>query len=94
LLAIITLAIGIGMNTAIYSLIQDLFSPRPAVFRTGRVVRVYGEWKERDLKQMPFSYRSSGIIATGKLFFVDRGGLGEWLHHDRNGEPVQLLAAT
>ncbi|TMP97428.1 MAG: ABC transporter permease [Verrucomicrobia bacterium] len=54
-LAVITLALGIGMNTAIFSLIQDLFLRGLPFSEPERVVRIYGESKERDLKQMPSS---------------------------------------
>ena len=55
LLAVLTLALGIGMNTAIFSLIQDLFLRGLPFSEPERVVRIYGESKERDLKQMPSS---------------------------------------
>src|SRR5467141_4725087 len=55
MLAVITLALGIGMNTAIFSLIQDLFLRGLPFSEPERVVRIYGESKERDLKQMPSS---------------------------------------
>ena len=69
-LAVLTLALGIGMNTAIFSLIQRPFPARPALFQEPqRVVRIYGESKERDLKQMPDPrYRNSGTTETGKPF--------------------------
>ena len=43
------------MNTAIFSLIQDLFLRGLPFSEPERVVRIYGESKERDLKQMPSS---------------------------------------
>ena len=52
ILAVATLAIGIGMNTAIFSMMHELFL-RPLPFtEPDRVVRIYGEAKERDLKQL------------------------------------------
>jgi predicted permease len=94
-LAIITLAIGIGMNTAIFSLIQDLFLRGLPFSEPERVVRIYGEAKERDLKQMPFSvpkfwhYRDgqtvfSGIAADWGNGFIMTG----------SGEPIQLLGGN
>ena len=44
-----TLALGIGMNTAIFSLMQDFFSRGLPFSEPGRVVHIYGEAKERDL---------------------------------------------
>src|SRR4030095_2619520 len=46
----VTLALGIGMNTAIFSLIQDLFLRGLPFKEPDRVVRIYGASKERDLK--------------------------------------------
>jgi putative ABC transport system permease protein len=94
-LAIITLAIGIGMNTAIFSLIQDLFLRGLPFSEPERVVRIYGQAKERDLKQMPFSvpkfwhYRDgqtvfSGIAADWGNGFIMTG----------SGEPIQLLGGN
>ncbi|PYK32242.1 MAG: hypothetical protein DME57_00625 [Verrucomicrobia bacterium] len=54
-IAIITLALGIGMNTAIFSLMHDLFLRRLPFQDPDRIVRIYGESKERELKQMPSS---------------------------------------
>src|SRR4051812_39051914 len=55
ILAVVTLAVGIGMNTAIFSMMHELFL-RPLPFtEPDRVVRIYGEAKERDLKQLSFS---------------------------------------
>src|SRR5205807_115565 len=54
-IAVFTLAVGIGMNTAIFSLMHDLFLRGLAFAEPSRVVRIYGEAKERDLKQLPFS---------------------------------------
>ena len=45
----------VGMNTAIFSLMHDLFLRGLAFAEPSRVVRIYGEAKERDLKQPPFS---------------------------------------
>ena len=43
LLAVITLALGIGMNTAIFSLIHDLFLRGLPFSEPTQIVRVYGE---------------------------------------------------
>jgi putative ABC transport system permease protein len=54
-LAIVTLAIGIGMNTAIFTLVHDLFLRGLPFENPSRIIRVYGEAKERSLRQLPFS---------------------------------------
>ena len=94
-LAVITLALGIGMNTAIFSLVHDLFLRSLPFNEPSNIVRIYGEAKERDLKQLPFSvpkfwhYRDgqnvfSSIAADAGTGFVLTG----------MGEPVQVLGAN
>src|SRR5947207_11072871 len=93
--AVLTLALGIGANTAIFSLIQDLFLRGLPFSEPDRLVRIYGESKERDLKQMPSSvpkfwhYRDgqtvcSGIAADWGNGFIMTG----------SGEPIQLLGGN
>ena len=48
-IAVITLALGIGLNTAIFSLINDLFLKGLPFKDPGRVVHLYGGDKSRDL---------------------------------------------
>jgi predicted permease len=95
LLAVITLAIGIGMNTAIYSLIQDLFLRGLPFSEPERVVRIYGEAKESDLKQLPFSVPKFWHYRDGQNVFssiaADRGN-GFIL--TGMGEPAQLLGGN
>src|SRR6185312_1894192 len=94
-LAVLTLALGIGMNTAIFSLVHDLFL-RPLPFHEpSQLVRVYGEAKERDLKQLPFSVPKFYHYRDGQNVFssiaVD-AGTGFIL--TGMGEPIQLLGAN
>ena len=91
-LAVFTLALGIGMNTAIFSLIHDLFLRRLPFYQPERVVRIYGEAKERDLKELPFSVPKFWHYRDGQTVFssiaADRGN-GFIL--TEMGEPVQLF---
>ena len=85
-LAVLTLAIGIGMNTAIFSLMQDLFLRGLPFSEPERVVRIYGESKgarfETDAvlraEVLALPRRTNGFLEY-------RGGLGQRLHHDRIG---------
>ena len=92
LVAVFTLALGIGMNTAIFSLIHDLFLRRLPFNQPERVVRIYGEAKERDLKELPFSVPKFWYYRDGQTAFssiaADRGN-GFIL--TEIGEPVQLF---
>src|SRR5580704_9359308 len=89
-LAVLTLALGIGMNTAIFSLIHDLFLRRLPFDAPERVVRIYGEAKER--KELPFSVPKFWHYRDGQTVFssiaADRGN-GFIL--TEIGEPIQLF---
>src|SRR4030095_3103116 len=91
-LAVLTLALGIGMNTAIFSLIHDLFLRRLLFHEPERVVRIYGEAKERDLKELAFSIPQFWHCRDGKTAFSSiaaDGGNGFIL--TEIGGPVQLF---
>jgi putative ABC transport system permease protein len=55
LLALVTLAIGIGLNTAIFSLIDDLFLRGLPYEQPARVVHLSASAKDRDLNEIPLS---------------------------------------
>jgi putative ABC transport system permease protein len=94
-LAIITLAIGIGMNTAIFSLIQDLFLRGLPFSEPERVVRIYGESKERDSKQMPFSVPKFWHYRDGQTVFSSiAADWGNGFIMTGSGEPIQLLGGN
>jgi predicted permease len=94
-LAVLTLAIGIGMNTAIFSLIQDLFLRGLPFSEPERVVRIYGESKERDLKQMPFSVPKFWHYREGRTVFSSiAADWGNGFIMTGSGEPIQLLGGN
>jgi putative ABC transport system permease protein len=94
-LAVITLALGIGMNTAIFSLIQDLFLRGLPFSEPENVVRIYGEAKERDLKQMPFSVPKFWHYRDGQNVFSSiAADWGNGFIMTGMGEPVQLLGGN
>src|SRR5262245_7748189 len=55
LLGVVTLAIGIGLSTAIFSLINDLFLRGLPYKDQDRVVHLYASAKDLDLNEMPLS---------------------------------------
>src|SRR5436853_211598 len=70
-IAIATLALGIGLNTSIFSLIDDLFL-RPLPFKEPqRLVRMYSNARERNLLELNISiprfqhFRESQTIFDG-----------------------------
>src|SRR5207247_10134841 len=56
-LAVITLALGIGLNTAIFSLINDLFLRGLPFKQPERVVHMYSNARERNLLELAVSVR-------------------------------------
>src|SRR6266568_154476 len=92
LLALLTLALGIGLNTAIFSLINDLFLRDLPFKEPGRVVHMYSNAKERKLLELAISaprfqhYRDAQTIFDGfgaeNVFAFTLTGLGD---------PVQIF---
>src|SRR5437762_3929987 len=73
-LAIITLAIGIGLNTAIFSLINDLFLRGLPFKEPSRVVHLYGGDKARDLTDIGVSAPSFMHYRDGQTLFDGLAG--------------------
>src|SRR4051812_10971679 len=90
LLALMTLAVGIGLNTAIFSLINDLFLRGLPFHDPERIVHLYGNRKEANLKEIAIGaprfmhYREGQTIFSG---FAAENGTGFTL--TGVGEPVQ-----
>ena len=95
LLAVVTLALGIGLNTAIFSLIHDLFLRGLPFSEPDRLVHVYGEMKERNLTQLPYSiprywhYRDGQTVFSGVA--ADNGNA---MTLTGLGDPVQINTAN
>jgi len=71
LLALLTLTLGIGLNAAIFSLVDDLFL-RGLPFRdAGRVVHMYANVKDRDLNEIPLSAPRFMHYREGQTIFSD-----------------------
>src|SRR5438105_9944549 len=68
-LTVITLALGIGLNTAIFSLISDLFLRGLPFKAPGRVVHMYSNARERNLLELAVSVpRFQHFSAAQKIF--------------------------
>src|SRR5437867_3447917 len=94
-LAVLTLALGIGANTAVFSLIHDLFLRGLPFHEPERIVHVYGEAKERDLRQLPFSIPKFWHYRDGQNVFT--AVAADWNNGyilTGTGEPVQVLGAN
>src|SRR2546428_3963792 len=93
-IAIIPLALGIGLNTAIFSLVNDLFRRGLPFKEPSRIVHFYGGVKSRDLVDLPLSaprfehFRDGQTICeslAGENFFAfTLTGLGD---------PVQIFGS-
>jgi predicted permease len=93
--AILTLALGIGANTAIFSLIHDLFLRGLPFQEPSRIVRIYGEAKERDLRQLPFSVPKFWHYRDGQTIFSSfAADWGNGYILTGLGEPVQILGGN
>jgi predicted permease len=91
-IAVITLALGIGLNTAIFSLVNDLFLRGLPFKEPSRVVHLYGGDKSRDLVDIGVSapryqhYREGQTLFDG--FAAENGFL---FTLTGIGDPVQVF---
>jgi predicted permease len=91
LLAVITLALGIGMNTAIFSLINDLFLKGLPFQDPDRLVILQAEAKDRNLKQLPMSVPRFWHFRDGQTVFSSfAADNGNGYILTGLGDPVQL----
>ena len=95
LLAVITLALGIGVNTAIFSLVHDLFLRGLTFEDPNRLVIIQAEAKERNLEQLPMSVPRFWHFRDGQTVFsniaADTGG--SYIMTGA-GDPVQMFGAN
>src|SRR5437588_5342650 len=92
LLAVLTLALGIGLNTAIFSLINDLFRRGLPFKEPGRVVHVYSNARERNLLELAVSIPRFQHYRDGQAIFDGFGGENAVPFTLTGlGDPVQLF---
>src|SRR5438477_2517387 len=92
LLALLTLALGIGLNTAIFSLINDLFLRGLPFKEPGRVVHVYSNARERNLLELAVSIPRFQHYRDGQAIFDGFGGENAVPFTLTGlGDPVQLF---
>ncbi len=92
LIAVITLARGIGLNTAIFSLINDLFLRGLPFKDPERVVHMYSNARERNLLELAISAPRFQHYRDGQTIFDGFGGEnGVPFTLTGLGDPVQLF---
>src|SRR5213082_3395684 len=74
LLAVLTLALGIGLNTAIFSLINDLFLRGLSFKEPQRLVHMYSNARERNLLELAISVPRFQHYRDGQTIFDGFGG--------------------
>ena len=91
-LALLTLALGIGLNTAIFSLINDLFLRGLPFKEPGRVVHMYSNARERKLLELAVSVPRFQHYRDGQTIFDGFGGENAVPFTLTGlGDPVQLF---
>jgi predicted permease len=95
LLAVLTLALGIGMNTAIFSLIHDLFLRGLPFAEPDRLVIIQAEAKERNLEQLPMSVPRFWHFRDGQTVFSSLAAdTGTGFILTGIGDPIQVNGAN
>src|SRR5436190_20006193 len=95
LLALLTLALGIGMNTAIFSLINDLFLRGLPFAQPERLVILQAEAKERNLEQLPMSVPRFAHFRDGQTVFSSiAADTGTGFIMTGVGDPIQVNGAN
>src|SRR5262249_23411713 len=92
LLALLTLAIGIGLSTAIFSLIDDLFLRGLPFKEQDRIVHLYASAKDRGLNEIPLSAPRFMHYRRAQTIFSDfAGGSFSAFTLTGLGDPVQVF---
>src|SRR5947209_4861874 len=92
LLALITLAVGIGLNTAIFSLINDLFLRGLPFKEPQRLVHIYSNAKLRNLLEQAVSIpRFQHFRENQRVFDGFAGEVPSAFTLTGLGDPVQIL---
>src|SRR5213083_94141 len=92
LIAVLTLAIGIGLNAAIFSLINDLFLRGLPFKEPSRVVHLFGGDKSRDLEDIGVSAPRYQHFRDGQTVFDGLAAENAFLFTLKGlGDPVQVF---
>src|SRR5256886_18018 len=91
-IAVLTLALGIGLNTTIFSLVNDLFLRRLPFKEPSRVVHLYGGDKSRELVDIGVSAPRYMHYREGQTLFESVAGENFFAFTLTGlGDPVQIF---
>jgi len=91
-IAVLTLALGIGLNTTIFSLVNDLFLRRLSFKEPSRVVHLYGGDKSRELVDIGVSAPRYMHYREGQTLFESVAGENFFAFTVTGlGDPVQIF---
>lgn len=94
-LTVLTLTLGIGMNTAIFSLVNDLFLRGLSFAEPSRIAVLQAEAKERNLEQLPMSVPRFWHFRDGQTVFTQiAADTGTGFIMTGHGDPIQLGGAN
>ena len=92
--AIITLALGIGANTAIFSVLQGAFFAQYPIKEPDQLLRVYGEDRGRNLTQLNMSVPKFEFVRDQQTCFSGFGAANfTGFTFLNEAEPVQVIGA-
>src|SRR5206468_3342180 len=91
-IAVLTLALGIGLNTTIFSLVNDLFLRSLPFKEPARIVHLFSGDKSRDLIDFPFSAPRFQHYRDGQTICESLAGENfSAFTLTELGEPVQIF---
>jgi predicted permease len=89
--AIIALALGIGANTAIFSIINAIFLQPLPYAEPSRLVQLVSSLPEKDIRAFPFSYPRFQAVRDGQTVFSDIAlGVFTGFTITGRGDPTQV----
>jgi predicted permease len=96
LIAVLTLGLGLGFSATIFSLINELFLKGLPFPEPNRIVRIYGEAKDRNLILLPTSVPRFWHFRDGQTAFTDLAADFSGINSTLTGpgEPAQVNIAA